>query len=287
MPKDHNKQNLQGQSFARKELIHANFHGADIRGADFSDANLTGSDFSEAKTGIKPFDAAWIFAVAVLVSLASGYLAALAGKTLQHMLHSDAPHVKTSAIVSIAVIVLFIAYSFWKGVGKAIYTWVFPVSGVAVIIGVAAKLTGSGTGEGMLYLISYCFLVAIMFVVGCMARVVGGVLSSTILFLIVAISGGMFSKSIGGGIGGVVMALSCAQISKRALKGAPGFETLRMIANSVTQRFGTSFRRSNLVNVDFSKAKLRNCDFTSANLQGVNWDDTKPQNCIPRIAQKS
>lgn len=280
MPKDYSNQNLQGHSFVRKELIHANFHGADLRGADLSEANLTGADFSKAKTGIRPVNAAWIFLVAILVSVLSGYVSMVAGKALHHMLWSSDPNVRATALVSLILIFIFIAFSIWKGVGRAIYTLVFPVTAVAILIGIAAKITGAGTGEGMLFLCIYCYLVAIMFVIGTMARVAGGVLSSTILFLIVALSGGMFGRSIGGGIGAVVMALSCAQISKRALKGAPGFETLRKIAYSFTRRFGTSFRGSILVNADFSNSRISNSDFTGADLQGAHWENSKKQNCI-------
>ena len=131
----------------------------------------------------------------------------------------------------------------------------------------------------MLYLILSIFLVVIMFIVGTIARDIAGTLSN-LLFLIVAIAGGIFSKSVGGGIGTTILAIACMQISKRALSGAKGFESLRRIAGYVTKKFGTSFRNSNLERAHFSHSQIKNTDFTGANLSSVNWDDAKTMNCI-------
>jgi hypothetical protein len=58
-----------------------------------------------------------------------------------------------------------------------------------------------------------------MFIVGTIARAAARTLSN-ILFMIVALSGGMFGKSVGGGIGTVAMAIACALMSKELLSGA-------------------------------------------------------------------
>ena len=131
----------------------------------------------------------------------------------------------------------------------------------------------------MLYLVISLFFLVVMFIIGTVARAAAGMLSN-ILFIIVAIAGGMFGKSIGGGIGTVIMALSCAQISKRALSGAKGFETLRKIAFSITSRFGTSFRKAKLAGSDFTGSKIHNADFSNADISQVKWDGAKKMNCI-------
>jgi hypothetical protein len=118
-----------------------------------------------------------------------------------------------------------------------------------------------------------------MFVIGTIARATANTLS-IILFLIVAVSGSMFGKSIGGGVGSVIMALACAQVSKRAMSDAKGFETLRKIAFYVTKRLGTSFRNTKLAETDFSQSKIHNADFTNADISLVNWGDSKKINCI-------
>src|SRR5205085_2207966 len=123
-------------------------------------------------------------------------------------------------------------------------------------------------------------LLVVMFVVGTIARAAAGTLSSTIIFLIVAVGGSLFSKSVGGGIGTTIMALSCAQISKRALSGAPGFEGLQKVARFITAKFGTSFRNARLADVDFTGSKIRNADFSNADISHVNWGNSKKRNCI-------
>jgi uncharacterized protein YjbI with pentapeptide repeats len=280
MIKDYSNKRLQNLSFTNANLVGANFTNSDLRGTDFSGADLTIANFTNAKTGIPPLDTAIIFLTAMVVSLFSGYMAMLAGHTIQGMLASKDANVSTAAIGGVVIIILFIVYYWWKGGGNAIRYLLLPAIGVAVVIGLVAYLSGAGTGMGMLYLVLAYFLVGVMFIVGTVSRAAAGTLSSTIIFLTVALGGGMFSRSIGGGIGTIVMALSCAQISKRALSGAKGFGSLQKIAVFITSRFGTSFKNTNLSGADFSGAKIRNADFSNADISNINWAHEKKVNCI-------
>ena len=280
MEKDYSNKNLQKASFKNEDLSFTSFQGSDLRGTDFSGANLAGANFTGVKTGIIPANTVLIFLAALLVSLLSGYVAMLAGKTVQQMLASGDGRVKAAGITTLALIVLFIAFSWWRGVGSAIQKLILPVCLVALVIGLVGYWTGVGTGMGMLYLVLTCFLVAVMFIVGTVARAAAGTLSSTVIFVIVALGGGMFGKSLGGGIGTVIMAISCALISKKALSGASGFEGLRKIASFITTKWGTSFRNSKLVDASFLQAKLQNVDFTNADVSSVNWGDSKKINCL-------
>lgn len=279
MDKDQSNKNLQKTSFKDKDLSLVNFSGSDIRGADFSGADLTGADFTKSRTGITVANVVLIFFIALAVSLISGYVATLAGQTIQQMMASEDSRIRTAGITTIVLTILFIIYCYWKGGGKAIRNFIIPLIIVSIVIGVIANVSGWGTGRGMLYQILALLLVVVMFVIGTIARAAAGVLSG-ILFLIVALSGGMFGRSIGGGIGTVIMAIACMQISKRALSGAKGFETLRMIASFITKKFGTSFRNSKLKNANFLQSRLRNADFSNADVSSVNWGDSKKINCI-------
>jgi uncharacterized protein YjbI with pentapeptide repeats len=276
---DYANKNLQKASFRKKDLTNANFSGSDLRGADFSDANLTGADLTNVRTGIAPPTSVLIFVAALLVSLLSGYIATLTGKTVQFMLKSGDRLVAAAGILVLVLSVLFVVYAMVRGGGAAIKNLIIPASVVAVVIGLVAYFTQIGTGMGMLYLVLCNILLTLMFVVGTIARAVAGTLSN-VLFLIVALSGGMFGKSVGGGIGTVIMAISCAVISKRALSGAPGFEALRKISVFITRKFGTSFRNSNLAGSNFSGSKINNADFKNADIATVNWGDSKKIHCI-------
>lgn len=280
MLKDYSHKNLQNVSFNGEDLSNARFSDSDLRGADFSGSNLTGADFTHVKTGIPPASAILIFLVALVVSLISGYLAMLTGHTIQQMLASKDGYIRTAGLVAIVMIVLFIGYAYWKGGGNAIRNLILPATLIALLIGLVSYVTGVGTGMGMLYLVLANFLMVLMFIVGTVARSAAGSLSSNILFIIVALGGGMFGKSLGGGIGTVIMAVSCALISKRALSGAKGFEALRKLAFAITSRFGTSFRNTRLSNADFSRSRICNSDFSNADVSLVNWGDSKKINCI-------
>ena len=279
MGKDYSQKKLQNASFKNEDLSYASFSKSDLRGADFTGADLRGADFTRSRTGITPKNTAWIFILALVVSLLSGYLAMLAGQTVHGMFVSPDPNVRLAAIATVVIILLFIGYSYWKGVGTAVKGLIFPACVLALVVGTLAYISGLGTGMGVLYLILSLLLVVLMFVVGTVARAAAGVLSN-IVFIVVALAGGMFGRNLGGGIGSVLLAITCMQISKKALSGAKGFESLRKIARFITSKFGTSFRNTTLADADFSDSKITNSDFSDADISFVNWNNAKKSNCI-------
>src|SRR5687767_7459892 len=137
MGKDFSNKNLQKASFQNEDLAGANFENSDLRGADFTGADLSGARFKKTKTGILPLNVGLTFIVSLAISLLSGYIAMLAGHTLQLMLDSPDPKVRTSGFVSIVVIVVFMLYFWWKGGVAAISHLVTSVMGIALIIGLA------------------------------------------------------------------------------------------------------------------------------------------------------
>ena len=282
MAKDYSQKNLQNAIFKNEDLSYARFSNSDLRGADFSGSNLTGAIFTHVRTGITPLNTVLLFIAALAVSLLSGYVAMLAGQTVQTMLKSHDSNVRVSGIITSAITVLFIAYALWRGATNAITHLSIPAVALGIVVGLIAYFSGLGTGMGMLYLVSTLLLVVAMFVVGIIARTAAGAVSN-ILFLIVALSGGIFGRSVGGGIGTVIMAISCALVSKRALSGAKGFEGLKKIANHITRKFGTSFRYAKLIEANFSQSKIHNADFTDADLSYVNWGNSKKSNCITDV----
>jgi hypothetical protein len=271
---DFKGQNLQGRSFKDQDLYGADFSGADLRGADFTGAKLANALFTGTKTGMRISSFIFIFIISLAVSLLSGYIAMLTGTTIQDMLHSSDENVKLAAYITICLFVVFDVLAMWKG-GGFTFKIVLPVILLAIFISAFFRLFGFGTGFGAYYGAIAIFLFVVMFFIGTIARASVGTLSSTILFLVVALGGGMFGKSIGGGIGTVVMALSCAVISKRALKGSKGFEFLHSVSFRVGTYFGTSFKSADLTKADFSNSIIKNTDFTGSKTEGVNWESSK------------
>jgi len=271
---DYKNQNLQGKSFKEQNLQNADFSGSDLRGADFNGANLSNSNFSNTKTGLSISSFILIFILSLVISLLSGYIAMLTGTTIQTMFGSGDKNIVLAGYITSGLFIVFILLTIWKGGGFTMKI-VFPVILLALILGAIFILTGAGTGMGAFYGVIAICLFVLMFYVGTISRASAGTLASNVLFIIVALGGGMFGKSIGGGLGTVVMALSCAAISKRALKGTKGFEFLSSVALKVGTYFGTSFKSADLTNANFSSSVIKNTNFTDAKLDGVNWENTK------------
>src|SRR5215204_2411111 len=179
------------KEYSNKNLQKASFKNEDLSNASFVDSDLRGADFTHVKTGIPALYTVLLFLAALIVSLLSGYVAMLTGRTIQSMLASPDQNVKKAAYLSIALNVLFIIYAWWKGGKNAINHLVLPAVVCALLLGIVFSLSGLGTGMGMYYLILNMVLLVIMFVVGTIARAAAGSLSN-ILFIIVALSGGMF-----------------------------------------------------------------------------------------------
>jgi Pentapeptide repeats (8 copies) len=279
MSRDYSQKNLRKASFKDENLSYVRFNNSDLRGADFSGSDLTGAVFTHVKTGITPKNTVLIFFAALLISLLSGYVAMLAGNTVQVMLNSRDPNLRLAGWITLGLSLAFILFSYWKGLGTAISQLIIPVVVTGLLLGGVFYITGLGTGKGMLYQVLALLLLVVMFIVGTVARAAAGVLSQ-VLFLVVALCGGMFGKSLGGGIGTVIMAVSCALISKRALSGAKGFDGLRKVACFITSRFGTSFRNTRLQNAMFNQSEISNADFTDTDVSMVAWNDSRRINCL-------
>lgn len=279
MGQEYVQKNLQNASFKNEGLANVQFTDADLRGVDFTGSDLSGAHFKNIKTGIAPLNVAWLFLAALSVSLLSGFIAMLVGRNIQNMLASEDNKIRAAGICALVMIAVFIAYALWKGGKNAIQHLIVPATILASLTGLVAYFSGLGTGKGMLYLVVSFFLLVLMFVVGTIARAAAGTLSS-IIFLFVALAGGMFGRSIGGGIGTVLMAITCAYVSKKALSGAKGFDYLKTIACAITSRFGTSFRNSIMTDVYFSDSKIHNADFTNTDVSHVNWGNSRKTNCL-------
>src|SRR5215470_14237771 len=153
MAKDYSNKNLRNAIFKNEDLSYARFSDSDLRGTDFSNANLTGAIFTHVRTGITPVNIALLLILALAVSLLSGYIAMLAGQTVQAMFKSNDANVRLAGIISVVITILFVAFTWWKGATRSITSLIIPVVTLATLIGAIAYISGLGTGKGMLYLI--------------------------------------------------------------------------------------------------------------------------------------
>src|SRR6185295_4416112 len=118
-PGEYSNRNLQKASFKDEDFSNTHFSGSDLRGASFKGSDLRGADFTNVRTGIPPMIVVWLFVVSLAVSLVSGYIAMLTGRTIQTMLKSGDPYLGAAGMIAIVLSVLFIAYAWWKGGGAA------------------------------------------------------------------------------------------------------------------------------------------------------------------------
>jgi hypothetical protein len=279
MAKNFSNMDLRGVSFRFQNLSHASFSGSDIRGADFTGANLLGADFTDVRTGITPGKTWWIFLGALALSAGSAYVAVLAGQSIQTMFLSTDVYVKRAGLACLLVIILFMGFSMWKGVDDVFRYMVLPVIVVAGLAGLFSAFYGEGSWVAAIYIGLSVLLVIVMFIIGTVARTAAGSMSA-IMFLVVAVFGTAVGRGLGGGIGTVLMAISCMVISRRALRGDEGFTKLLWVSELITRHFGTSFRDSRLTAVNFSGSTIRNCDFSDAEISLVHWGASKKINCI-------
>lgn len=278
MAQDHSNKNLQKAVLQDKDLGSTSFSGSDLRGADFTGSNLMGADLSNVKTGIRPIYVVAIFIIALAISLVSGYIAAKASLTIKGMLDDESGKIRLAGIISLVIVAFSFLYALRRGGNKTILHVIIPVIIAMAIIAAVFRWSGIGTGIGAFYIAFTVVFVVVMIYIGTVARAAAGSLSN-ILFIIVAIAGGIFGKSITGGIGPVILAVVCALLSKRALNNVKHFALLRRVIFFMTTRFGTSFRNTNLTNADFSNSVLRNTDFSGADLTGTKWSNSTKLNC--------
>ncbi len=266
--------NLQGIHFSGQNLQNADFSGADLRGTDFSNANLTGAHFSKSTPGLRTSSKIMLFIFALLVSLLSGYIAMLAGSRVQVLIQSTDWRLQVAGYITLLLSLIFTAVALWKGLDKAISKVLVTIIACVAVSGLVMYSSGIGTGMGAVYGALALLLMALMFVVGTISRATIGTMGSNILFLIVAVGGSVFGRSIGGGLGTIIMAVACAIISKRALKHKSD-SLLCKIALTISTRFGTSFKNADLTNADFSDTVIQNTNFSNAKLTGVKWNNSK------------
>jgi hypothetical protein len=273
---DFSDMNLQRMDFKYGDFGCYNFSNCDLRGTDFSSADLTGAVFSNVKIGIPPFAKASILVGAMVLSLLGGFVAVRLSQAIQVMFVSHNSYLRTSALAILIISGLFILISIWKGMGNTIKSFGLPVFILAALVATVAGL--NGVESGMQYLMLTLMLIALMFIVGTIARVVAGKISN-VLFIATGVVGYMFSTNVADALGAFAIAISCSVISKRALINAKNFRTLRKIAFFMTERFGTSFRKSRLTSAKFNGTIIRNADFTDADTTLVSWDTCEQINC--------
>lgn len=240
------------------------FVNADLRSKNFDNLNLSQFVFENCKVGISLTNKVIIFFIAALLSLFAGYIAMKSGSLVQALIQAEKPRLQVAGYMICGFFLLVVIMAVWRGLNQSSVKLATTIIAFILLIGVIVFFVdGTAAGVGALYGVGAMLCVFIMLIVGAIARATAGSLQSTILFMIVAMGGGMFAKSIGGGVGTLIMTVATVLISKKALKNRNP-SLVKYVALRISTFFGTSFKNADLSAATFKDMKVENCNFDNA-----------------------
>jgi uncharacterized protein YjbI with pentapeptide repeats len=264
-----------GQSLRGRSLEGADFSGKDVRGTDFTGADLRSASFRDAELGVAPKVGVIFLGIAMLITIAAGVAIGLVVDEIRVQMNGDRWDEAASGGSLIFILLVFVGLIVWRGFDTAIKAIV-----VVYLLVLAGNMIANlfwddidwyralrGT---LLLLVLFLAILA-----GILARVVGGVFGIWTVVL-VAVLGGLATGQAHGGIAGVVVAVSLALISKRAVRGDQRDRTLRRLAHQLVARWGTRFNNADLTGVDFTGTDTSRCGVKGATLDDVIWDPDEP-----------
>jgi uncharacterized protein YjbI with pentapeptide repeats len=303
MSQDFKHQKLQGKSFRGQDLTSADFSHTDIRGVDFTKAILTNANFSFAKAGQQTRWIVIILLGLLVLTMLSGLISGFAGGLVGHsiLIKENSNSFKStiffviSGILSLVVLVVFSWTVVRKGLGSAFGTLALIV---AIAVGIASVL-GRAESEALVGTIIQ-FLVLATAISG---AIIGSIAVSTIFMLIgtkaivltglvfllsaipgalegselgkLAISSKLVALIIAGSVAFGMLSLSIYIGWKAAINSDDRYLIIYKISTILSSLGGTSFRRADLTDSDFSDAILKSVDLRAATLKRTCWFQSK------------
>jgi hypothetical protein len=254
------------------DLHGADLRGMDLRGLDFSRANLIDADLSSTRCGMSSRWAAFVALASLAVSVGIGIACGIAGHAMQAQLRGGSTPGRVAAVFLCAELLVLLVGAVWKG-PRAAAQWIVPqVLALAIAGAVVARLSGySGLGALVIFVGSLIMLG--LLAVGAMARAVAGS-AGRFLFLVVAISGALAGRALGGGLVALAMAVGAALIGKRMLTRPELAPILSRCVAAIVRAGGTSFRGADLRGAHLEQTRLECCDLRDAKLDGAFLDHT-------------
>lgn len=258
---------------------HSVFRNQDLRSKKFVNTNLKDAVFEKCNMGISPFNGVVIFIIAACLSLTAGYIAMLSGSAVQALLTAKEPRLQLAGYIICVLFLTSVAIAIGRGLNYSSARLALIMIGLVILIGLISYFTdAAGAGIGALYGVATLLLVFIMLLIGAIARATAGSLQSTLLFMIVAMGGGIFAKSLGGGIGTLIMTIATVVISKKALKSNKD-SLIKNITLRISTAFGTSFKNTNLSGASFNDMVIKNSNFQGAQMDNIKLHNTTESLC--------
>lgn len=279
MPNNYSPKDFRGRSFKGENLAGEDFSHADIRGADFTEANLEGAKFIDAKAGLQKRWAIFLFIVSLLLSGLSGSISGLAGYIAAQGFDAFQLSNKIAAGAVITALVIFCLLTIRYGIlaGLGVVAGAFAVTGILAVTNVAPIIvfgTAASIGIGSVAAAGAgAFAVAVASaetfslagaIIGSVAGVIAGIL--------IVDGAKVFTAAFT--FAGAVVLLSF-YISWQAMKGNEKHTIVRNIAIAFAAFGGTSFRKANLTDANFTRATLKSTDFRDATVTRTRFYQTK------------
>ncbi|MGB3761318.1 MAG: pentapeptide repeat-containing protein [Rivularia sp. (in: cyanobacteria)] len=152
------------------------------------------------------------------------------------------------------------AYSYVIGSGNPLAE---AISGILSLAGIVVGLVAEAIAVAVAGAVIESFsLVVVITVVGAVIGTITGVINAGLTTIF---------AFIGSIVVTVPVAIVGTFIGRRALDEEKRDAWVRNFAMACTARFGTSFRRADLTNANFSGTNLKNCDFEGANVNRTCW----------------
>jgi uncharacterized protein YjbI with pentapeptide repeats len=265
-----NDLNESGGSQRGQDLEGADFSGRDVRGVDFTEANLRSANFSDATLGVAPRVGVLLLGIGILISVGAGVAIGWSVDGLRHRISAGRWDEVAEGSSMAVILVVLVAVIIWKGFDLAFKVVVVVYFTLLVVNIVANFIWDEVDFVRMLRATAIVIFLVLAVTAGIFGRVIGGVFGSWSI-AVVAVLGGLASGRFEGGLAGIVVAISLVTISKRAVRGDPRDRTLRKEAHRLIHRWGTSFRDADLTGANASLGDLR-----GATVVGVKWDPDLP-----------
>jgi uncharacterized protein YjbI with pentapeptide repeats len=279
------------RDFSGEDLRGQSFQGKDLSGANFTNSKLIGANFSRAKAGLQRRWAIVLVLASWILSALSGIFSLFIGVFLGVIFDENITNGISNWVAFILVAVFFVitirkglvtalravayayAYAFaftCVGVGLVAVSYAYAYDGAVAFAGNVAGVVGGAFVVGgavvVAGVVAYAFAVAFAFL-------------HTYAFAVAIAEAGFVNRSIPRVVAIAVVSFAVvllnAYISWRALKGGERDAWIRTITIAFAATGGTSFRRADLTDADFTSATLKNTDFRNATFTRTNLHQTK------------
>jgi hypothetical protein len=276
-------QDLTGQDFTGADLRGAAlteamaeqvcFRRADLRGADLSHARLAGSDFTGARLGLRPVASVVLFVAALAVAAGAGVIIGLAIADVRELARTPGWDNAARGVGFVLVTALFLGVLWVRGLRLAVRVLLVCLAVLLLTSAVVTTLVGRFEASVAFRLAALVVLLAVLFVVGMVGRMIGGSYGAAAL-MVVALIGGVSSGQAGGGIAAVLVAMTMVIFAKRALRDEKQDRPIQQLTHRIVTARGTRFTGADLRGATFAGTRIAHTDATEALCEGVILDGT-------------